>query len=50
MSLDSNILDVDRVMKKVGVTRQMEFGQLPLEALLAIGAEAHRILEELAVP
>lgn len=47
--LDFHVVDVDRVLKRAGVSRQTDFAHFLTEHSAAIGAEAHRILAELGV-
>jgi hypothetical protein len=47
--LDFHIVDVDRVLKRHGITRQLNFAHFPLELGPPIAEEALRILRELEV-
>jgi hypothetical protein len=47
--LDFHILDVDRILKGHGVREQVDFAHFPVEGMLPIAEEAHRILRDLEV-
>lgn len=47
--LDFHVVDVDRILKEVGVVEQVDFAHIPTEKARPIGEEVHRILRELEV-
>ena len=47
--LGFHVLDVDRVLKRSGIERQVDFSHFPTDLYPAIAAEAARVLQEMAV-
>jgi hypothetical protein len=47
--LGFHVVDVDRVLKTIGVHRQVDFSHFPLESMQAVGQEAHGILESIGI-
>ena len=47
--LGFHVLDVDRILKSLGVKEQVDFAHISTEKAAPIGAEFHRILRELEV-
>lgn len=43
-ALDFSIVDVDRILKTMGVEEQVDFAHFPVDRMMPIGAEVHRIL------
>jgi len=43
--LDFPIVDVDRILKTVGVAEQVDFAHFPVDRMIPIGAEVYRILD-----
>ena len=41
------IVDVDRLLKAAGVDEQVDFAHFPVDRMMPIGAELHRILQRL---
>jgi len=44
-ALDFSIVDVDRLLKTMGVEEQVDFAHFPVDRMMPIGAEVHRILK-----
>ncbi len=42
--LDFPIVDVDRILKNAGVEEQVDFAHFPVDRMVPIGAEVHRIM------
>lgn len=47
--LNFHIVDVDRVLKRGGISEQVDFAHFPASGMEPIGAEFHRILKELEI-
>lgn len=43
--LNFSIVDIDRILKNMGVEEQVDFAHFPVDRMGPIGAEVHRILE-----
>ncbi len=44
--LDFPVVDIDRILKETGVEEQVDFAHFPVDRMVPIGAEVHRILAE----
>lgn len=44
--LDFPVVDVDRILKEAGVEEQVDFAHFPVDRMVPIGAEVHRIISE----
>lgn len=45
--LDFHIVDIDRILKNMGVQEQIDFSHFPVDRMGPIGEEVHRILKEI---
>lgn len=47
--LGFSIIDVDRILKESGVEEQVDFAHFPVDRMMPIGAEVHRVLQDLEI-